>query len=398
MNAQEVQTFAAVSTQVAGALQTYVEPATVVQDPGPELEKFVSSKKYEPGVMLALQQEVVEIRNEATNYGSLGNVPPEMQANVRNQMYLTSESFKNLAKSSTAPKLSAADAKSVANYKGFLDKSTRFIPTWVKVAVALALGLGTMIGWKRIVVTVGEKIGKTHLTYAQGASAEIMAMVTIGLARRSWPAGQHDACPVLRRRRNHGGEPERSADVHDSRYRARVDLHAAGCRYPVRVPVLAVQQAGLVFRIRTTQGPRFGGSFALLIPKLDSMQGDRSDAGSRHGWYAYNWPTMSLKAKIEAVIYASEEPVTLAQLTGLLGQQAQAELDRMDSAQRTLALEGASAGTEAEPSSTSFAESAEADNESAQPEQSGDAEDPPAAPEIGSSANRCSSTQRTRAD
>jgi inorganic phosphate transporter, PiT family len=48
--------------------------------------------------------------------------------------------------------------------------------------VALALGLGTMIGWKRIVVTVGEKIGKTHLTYAQGASAEIVAMATIGLA------------------------------------------------------------------------------------------------------------------------------------------------------------------------------------------------------------------------
>jgi PiT family inorganic phosphate transporter len=47
------------------------------------------------------------------------------------------------------------------------------------VAVALALGLGTMVGWKRIVVTVGEKIGKTHLTYAQGASAELVAMCTI---------------------------------------------------------------------------------------------------------------------------------------------------------------------------------------------------------------------------
>ena len=46
----------------------------------------------------------------------------------------------------------------------------------------MALGLGTMVGWKRIVVTVGEKIGKTHLTYAQGASAEIVAMGTIGLA------------------------------------------------------------------------------------------------------------------------------------------------------------------------------------------------------------------------
>ena len=52
----------------------------------------------------------------------------------------------------------------------------------MKIAVALALGLGTMIGWKRIVVTVGEKIGKTHLTYAQGASAELVAAATIGAA------------------------------------------------------------------------------------------------------------------------------------------------------------------------------------------------------------------------
>jgi PiT family inorganic phosphate transporter len=52
----------------------------------------------------------------------------------------------------------------------------------VKVSVAIALGLGTMIGWKRIVVTVGEKIGKTHLTYGQGASAEIVAMFTIWAA------------------------------------------------------------------------------------------------------------------------------------------------------------------------------------------------------------------------
>ena len=63
-----------------------------------------------------------------------------------------------------------------------LNSGTRYIPFWVKVSVAIALGLGTMVGWKRIVVTVGEKIGKTHLTYAQGASAEIVAMVTIGMA------------------------------------------------------------------------------------------------------------------------------------------------------------------------------------------------------------------------
>jgi PiT family inorganic phosphate transporter len=100
-----------------------------------------------------------------------------MQANVRNQMYLVSETMRLLPK--YGPKVSADDTKIFANYKGFLDRSTKFIPTWVKVAVALALGLGTMVGWKRIVVTVGEKIGKTHLTYAQGASAELVAMMTI---------------------------------------------------------------------------------------------------------------------------------------------------------------------------------------------------------------------------
>ena len=61
-------------------------------------------------------------------------------------------------------------------------RKTKFIPLWVKIAVAIALGLGTMVGWKRIVVTVGEKIGKTHLTYAQGAAAELVAMTTIGAA------------------------------------------------------------------------------------------------------------------------------------------------------------------------------------------------------------------------
>jgi inorganic phosphate transporter, PiT family len=75
-----------------------------------------------------------------------------------------------------------AAKKAYAAYETDVNAMTKYIPTWVKVAVALALGLGTMIGWKRIVVTVGEKIGKTHLTYAQGASAELVAMLTIGAA------------------------------------------------------------------------------------------------------------------------------------------------------------------------------------------------------------------------
>ena len=78
--------------------------------------------------------------------------------------------------------MSDIDKQIITNYKGWLDKSTRFIPTWVKVAVALALGLGTMVGWKRIVVTVGEKIGKEHLTYGQGAAAELVAASVIAMA------------------------------------------------------------------------------------------------------------------------------------------------------------------------------------------------------------------------
>ncbi len=172
-----VTTFAAVSTQVAGVLQKYEQGAPALGDPGPELERFISDHKYQPQTTAALEQMVNNIRNEAVSYGSLGNVPAEMQANVRNQMYMVSETFRLIPK--FGPTIAAGDTKIIANYKGFLDKSTKFIPTWVKVAVALSLGLGTMIGWKRIVVTVGEKIGKTHLTYAQGAAAELMAMCTI---------------------------------------------------------------------------------------------------------------------------------------------------------------------------------------------------------------------------
>ena len=149
-----------------------------MQDAGAELERLVAKKQYEPDAMLALEQMIIYIRNGATGYGSLASVPPDMQAYVRSQMYLTSETLRILSKSG-APKMSENDLKIVANYKKFLDNSTRFVLTWVKVAVALALGLGTMIGWKRIVVTVGEKIGKTHLTYAQGVSAELVAMFTI---------------------------------------------------------------------------------------------------------------------------------------------------------------------------------------------------------------------------
>jgi PiT family inorganic phosphate transporter len=102
-------------------------------------------------------------------------------ANVRNDMYLASETIRVMDKDKAGDFDADTQARLMA-FKGKIDDATRFIPLWVKIAVAIALGLGTMVGWKRIVVTVGEKIGKSHLTYAQGASAEVVAMLTIGAA------------------------------------------------------------------------------------------------------------------------------------------------------------------------------------------------------------------------
>jgi PiT family inorganic phosphate transporter len=111
----------------------------------------------------------------------MAKIPNDRVRNFRNDMYVASEALR-LMKKNKQPVMSATDWEGLDNYKKHMDASTRFIPGWVKVAVAMALGLGTMIGWKRIVVTVGEKIGKEHLTYGQGAAAEITVMFTIGAA------------------------------------------------------------------------------------------------------------------------------------------------------------------------------------------------------------------------
>ena len=109
------------------------------------------------------------------------DVPAQDQANVRNDMYIVSEALALMTKDKNLA-FSSEEWAGLKNYKSKVDKSIKYIPDWVKVAVALALGLGTMVGWKRVVVTVGEKIGKDHLSYAQGASAGLVAMGTIFLA------------------------------------------------------------------------------------------------------------------------------------------------------------------------------------------------------------------------
>jgi len=178
---QDSQDFIAISRQAAEALDHYVEPNAVIGDARDDITDYIRSKQFNANTMLAMRTLVNDIGNETSVYKELKNVPNDRVRNFRNDLYLISEALRLTAKSGQ-PQFAPADAAVLANYKKHVDYSTRFIPTWVKVAVAMALGLGTMVGWKRIVVTVGEKIGKQHLTYAQGAVAEITAMATIGAA------------------------------------------------------------------------------------------------------------------------------------------------------------------------------------------------------------------------
>jgi inorganic phosphate transporter, PiT family len=174
----QVQDFTAVSEQAITAVNHYVDPNAIVGDTRDEVTTYIRTREFKPSTMLAMQQLIGDIEHEVALYKALAQVPPNQQANVRNDMYVISEALRLMQKSGK-PVLADADKAALLNYKQHLDLATKFIPTWVKVAVALALGLGTMVGWKRIVVTVGEKIGKEHLTYAQGASAELVAAATI---------------------------------------------------------------------------------------------------------------------------------------------------------------------------------------------------------------------------
>ncbi len=179
--ADELQTFASRSQAASAVIEQRAAGHNVLGNPRPAVTAYVSSHTLDDGTFPSLAVLVRDISSQVGQYGSIAKVPSEAVGNTRNDMYLASEAIRFVMKDD-ASKLSSEEIKTLNAYRHSLDAATKFIPTWVKVAVAIALGLGTMIGWKRIVVTVGEKIGKTHLTYAQGACAEITAAATIAAA------------------------------------------------------------------------------------------------------------------------------------------------------------------------------------------------------------------------
>jgi len=181
LDTQHLQLFEQLSVQTAAVIYTNHQdiPDTQARE---VLTKYIQTKEMSPEVVPALASLTDHLGNHVAKYGDLKDIPEKQVSTIRNDMYLSTTAFKRLDKTKQLPAMSESQAKTVKEYRKNLDSFLQYIPTWVKVAVALALGLGTMVGWKRIVVTVGERIGKDHMTYGQGMSAELVAMTTIAAA------------------------------------------------------------------------------------------------------------------------------------------------------------------------------------------------------------------------
>jgi len=185
--ANDIQQFIAASEQAVQILDRHVDKsASRVSDARAEVTNYIRTRQLQPDTVLALREVIGDVNRKVEQYKVIKAIPAQEQTIVRNDMYVAGEAIRlmqkydlSLTKEKKPPVFNKDESAVLADYEKELDKATRFIPNWVKVAVALALGLGTMVGWKRVVITVGEKIGKEHLTYAQGACAGLVTMGTI---------------------------------------------------------------------------------------------------------------------------------------------------------------------------------------------------------------------------
>lgn len=178
---KDVAQFAALAQVTAQELRQTAPNAPMVIDSRTVLSDYVRSNQLNPQVVPALANTIDSIALQARTEPDFQRWDAKVVGNIRNDMYLAAETVKKLEKQN--PEFAHGRLKEdLQGFRRNVDEATKFIPTWVKVMVAIALGLGTMVGWKRIVITVGEKIGKTELSYGQGATAELVAMSTIAAA------------------------------------------------------------------------------------------------------------------------------------------------------------------------------------------------------------------------
>lgn len=135
-----------------------------------------------PETVPAMRAMLRTIKEDVGNKSTFKEIPIENQTNLRNNLYLLDQNLVHFTHlKADLPKDQVA---TINDFENDIVSSIQFIPPWVKVVVAIALGLGTMVGWKRIVVTVGKKIGKQEMSYGQGAVAETVAMTMIQMGNQ----------------------------------------------------------------------------------------------------------------------------------------------------------------------------------------------------------------------
>jgi PiT family inorganic phosphate transporter len=118
---------------------------------------------------------------DVNGVGNVSSIAKNERFLVRKEIMLMDRNIKDLLNKEEV-RLSPVEHETLRSEMKSIRDITDYSPTWVILMIATSLGIGTMIGWKRIVKTIGEKIGKEHLTYAQGASAELVAASTIAVS------------------------------------------------------------------------------------------------------------------------------------------------------------------------------------------------------------------------
>ncbi|MDF3935765.1 inorganic phosphate transporter [Pseudomonas citronellolis] len=157
-----------------------IAPGDTPTAPRQVLLDYQNEQRLTPEVLPALAAQLHNIVWRLRGHDNLAGLADDQVLALHNELYLSVETIRQLDRTEQV-----FDVEAWSTLQALRDHSldaVQFIPTWVKVAVALALGLGTLVGWRRIVTTVGEGIGKQPLTYAQGAAAQLTAMLTIGAA------------------------------------------------------------------------------------------------------------------------------------------------------------------------------------------------------------------------
>ncbi|MFT0534106.1 inorganic phosphate transporter [Castellaniella hirudinis] len=140
--------------------------------PAPLAQDFRCNPRNTPSTIQAVRLSLDGIH-------AYNELPPAVRGQVRRYLLCLDDTARRVAGLGVLP---AAEAADLQRLRRDLTATAEYAPLWVIAAVALALGVGTMVGWRRVVVTVGEKIGKQGMTYAQGMSAQITAVAAIGVA------------------------------------------------------------------------------------------------------------------------------------------------------------------------------------------------------------------------